>query len=104
MAAGPAASPATPQLRYVNVTRAGVDKGSGVGGRSALIGADLAAVAAIGDETNDIPMLARVGTAIVMGDAGDGPVREHAHLVAAELLDDGTVTARLELLVALADR
>lgn len=100
MAAGPAASPATPQLRFVNVTRAGVDKGSGIAAAAALIGADLAAVAAIGDETNDIPMFARVGTAIVMGDA-HAPVREHAHLVAPTFDTAGTVVA-LEALIALA--
>jgi Cof subfamily protein (haloacid dehalogenase superfamily) len=100
MAAGPAASPATPQLRYVNVTRAGVDKGSGVEAAARLIGADLAAVAAIGDETNDIPMLARIGTAIAMGDA-DAPVRDHAHLVAPTFDAGGTVVA-LEALIALA--
>jgi len=100
MAAGPAASPATPQLRYVNVTRAGVDKGSGVEAAARLIGADLEAVAAIGDETNDIPMLARIGTAIAMGDAHD-LVRDRAHLVAPTFDGGGTVVA-LEALIALA--
>ena len=100
MAAGPAASPATPHLRYVNVTRGGVDKGSGVVAAARLIGADPAAVAAIGDESNDIPMFDRIGTAIVMGDARPA-VREHAHLVAPRFDSAGTVVA-LEALIALA--
>jgi len=100
LAAGPAASPATPQLRYVNITRAGVDKGSGVAAAADLIGIDLTAVAGIGDETNDIPMLARIGTAIAMGDARQ-PVRERAHLLAPEFAAGGTVVA-LDALTALA--
>lgn len=100
LAAGPAASPATPQLRYVNVTRAGVDKGTGIEAAAGLLGIDLAAVAAIGDETNDIPMLTRVGTAIAMGESRD-PVRAQAHLVAPDFTAGGTVTA-LDALTALA--
>lgn len=100
LAAGPAASPATPQLRYVNVTRAGVDKGSGVAAAAQLIGVDLSAVAAIGDETNDIPMLARVGTAIAMGDAR-AQVHEQAHLIAPDFSSGGTVCA-LDALTELA--
>jgi Cof subfamily protein (haloacid dehalogenase superfamily) len=95
---GPAASPATPTLRYLNVTRLGVDKGSGVAAAAAAIDVDLGAVAAIGDEANDLPVLARVGTAIAMGDAGD-EVRAQAHLVTRTYAEHGTELA-LELLLA----
>jgi Cof subfamily protein (haloacid dehalogenase superfamily) len=95
---GPAASPATPTLRYLNVTRLGVDKGSGVSAAAAAIGVDLRAVAAIGDEANDLPVLARVGTAIAMGDAHD-EVRAQAHLVTRSYADHGTELA-LALLLA----
>lgn len=100
LTAGPAASPATPTLRYVNVTRHGVDKGTGA--LAAAAHADIAplAVAAVGDETNDLPMLLSVGTAIAMGDAGRA-VTDAAHLVAPRFVEDGTVVA-LEALAALA--
>ena len=100
LAAGPAASPATPQLRYVNVTRAGVDKGSGVEAAARSIGVDLGAVAVLGDETNDLPALARVGTAIAMGGSA-AEVVAAAHLVAPSFGAGGTVVA-LDALTALA--
>ena len=95
---GPAASPATPTIRYLNVTRLGVDKGSGVAAAAAAIGVELQAVAAIGDEANDVPVLARVGTAIAMGDAGDA-VRAQAHLITGTYAEHGTEQA-LALLLA----
>lgn len=97
LAAGPAASPATPGLRYVNVTRAGVDKGTGVAAAASLLDLDLARVAGIGDETNDLPMLARVGTAVAMGGAGE-EVRATAHLVAPTFAEDGVIVALRSLM------
>ena len=102
LAAGPAGSPATPQLRYVNVTRTGVDKGSGVVAAAASIGVDPLAVATIGDETNDIPTFLRVGTAIAMG--GSAPeVIAAAHLVAPTFDEAGAAVA-LEALSGLRGR
>jgi Cof subfamily protein (haloacid dehalogenase superfamily) len=92
LAAGPAASPATPGIRYVNVTRGGVDKGSGVRAAAHMLGIALPAVAALGDETNDLPVLASVGTAIAMGDARQ-EIRSVAHLVAPDFAAGGTVVA-----------
>jgi hydroxymethylpyrimidine pyrophosphatase-like HAD family hydrolase len=100
LAAGPAASPATPQLRYVNVTGAGVDKGSGVEAAARSVGVDLAAVAVLGDETNDLPALERAGTAIAMGGSA-AEVVAAAHLVAPTFAAGGTVVA-LDALTALA--
>lgn len=97
---GPAASPATPTLRYVNVTRGGVDKGTGALAAAEGLGIPPGSVAALGDETNDLPMLRSVGTAIAMGDAG-ATVRAAAHLVAPRFDDGGTVAA-LDALSALA--
>jgi hydroxymethylpyrimidine pyrophosphatase-like HAD family hydrolase len=99
LSAGAAASPATPGIRYVNVTRAGVDKGSGVLAAAHGLGIALAAVAAVGDEANDLPVLSRVGTAIAMGDAR-ADVRAAAHLVAPTFGAGGTLAA-LDLLATL---
>jgi Cof subfamily protein (haloacid dehalogenase superfamily) len=96
LAAGPAASPATPGIRYVNVTRAGVDKGSGVEAAGRSIGVDLAAIAALGDESNDLPALERVGTAIAMGGSAPALI-EAAHLVAPTFAEGGAAAALLAL-------
>ena len=101
LVAGPAASPALPQLRFINVTRAGVDKGSGVAAAAHSIGADLAAVAVLGDEANDLPALGLAGTAIAMGGSPD-EVRELAHLV-APAFDAGGAAAALDALTAMVD-
>lgn len=92
LAAGPAASPATPQLRYVNITRSGVDKGSGITAAAERIGVDLSEVVVVGDETNDVPALRAVGTAVAMGDATPEVVAA-AHLVAPRFADDGLAVA-----------
>ena len=92
LAAGPAGSPATPQLRYVNVTRAGVDKGSGMVAAATSLGVDPSSVVMIGDESNDIPALARAGTAIAMG--GSPPeVVAASHLVAPTFTESGAAVA-----------
>jgi HAD superfamily hydrolase (TIGR01484 family) len=99
LSAGPAASPSTPGLRYVNFTSLGVDKGSGVRAAAGLLDIAVDRVAAIGDETNDLPVLEIVGTAIAMGDAGVA-VRGRAHLVAPRFEDGGTIAA-LDAIVAM---
>lgn len=89
---GPAHSPATPDLRYVNATSPEVDKGRALAAATAHLGVTLAATVAIGDATNDLPMLARAGTAIAMGQADDEVVAA-AHLVVPGVDDDGMATA-----------
>ena len=100
LAAGPAASPAIPELRFVNVTRAGVDKGSGVAAAARTIGVDMRAVAVLGDETNDLPALRLAGTAIAMGGSADA-LLDLAHLVAPTFDEDGAAAA-LAMLTSMA--
>jgi len=92
LAAGPASSPAVPQLRFVNVTRAGVDKGSGIAAAARTIGIELDAVAVLGDETNDLPALRLAGTAIAMGGSAR-EVIDLAHLVAPSFAESGAAVA-----------
>lgn len=89
---GPAHSPATPDLRYVNATSPQVDKGRALRAAADHLGAALAATVAIGDAANDLPMFAAAGTAIAMGQASD-PVKEAAHLIVPGVDDDGIATA-----------
>lgn len=100
LAPGPAGSPRTPDLVYVNATAAGIDKSVGVRAAAADLGIELAAVGAIGDEENDLAVLAAVGTAIAMGQAHDH-VRAVAHLVAPSVDEDGAAVA-LDAFAALA--
>ena len=55
--------------RYLEVTAAGVDKAHAVRAACAALGIPLDAVAAIGDQENDIGMLRAVGIGIAMGNA-----------------------------------
>ncbi|MBW3659163.1 MAG: Cof-type HAD-IIB family hydrolase [Actinobacteria bacterium] len=90
--AGPAGSPLTPTITYVNATDPAVDKGRAVTAAAAHLGVDLAATVAVGDAPNDLPMLAVVGTAIAMGQA-EPEVKAAAHLVVPEVDADGVAHA-----------
>ena len=57
------------QTYYLDVTALLANKGDGVAALATVAGIALDAVAAIGDQANDIPMLERVGLAIAMGNA-----------------------------------
>lgn len=63
------ASVARSQDYYLDVTPAGVDKGTVVDALSRLTGVPRDQIAALGDMANDLPMLARVGLPIAMGNA-----------------------------------
>ena len=59
------------QTYYLDVTAVAANKGDGVTALATAADIPLEAVAAIGDQANDIPMLERVGLAIAMGNAPD---------------------------------
>jgi Cof subfamily protein (haloacid dehalogenase superfamily) len=91
LAAGPAGSPVTPQITYVNATDARVDKGAALAAAAGHLDVPLASVVAVGDAANDAPMLAIAGTAVAMGQADDA-LKEVAHLVAPAVDADGVAT------------
>jgi Cof subfamily protein (haloacid dehalogenase superfamily) len=90
--AGPAGSPRTPELLYVNATDPAADKGRALTAAAAHLGIELEAVAAVGDAHNDLSMLEIAGTAIAMGQADD-EVRAAAHLVVPDVDAHGVAIA-----------
>jgi Cof subfamily protein (haloacid dehalogenase superfamily) len=92
LAAGPAGSPLTPTITYVNATDPAVDKGRALRVAAEHVGAELAATVCVGDAPNDLPMLAIVGTAVAMGQAPD-EVKAAAHVVVPEVDADGVAHA-----------
>lgn len=95
---GVATSPLASGVSFINVTHPDADKGRALSRAAAHVGLSLREVAAIGDSHNDLSMLARVGTAIAMGQA-EPEVKELAHLVVPEVDVDGAAYA-LELAAA----
>jgi Cof subfamily protein (haloacid dehalogenase superfamily) len=91
MTAGPAGSPVTPTLTYVNATHPDVDKGHALMAAAAHLGVALSEVMAIGDAANDASMLRVAGTAVAMGQA-PAELRALAHLVAPDVDADGVAT------------
>ena len=66
---GDAATVAQSQTYYLDVTHLRANKGDGIATLAKAIGVDLADVAVLGDMPNDLPMFARAGLAIAMGQA-----------------------------------
>ncbi len=90
--AGPANSPATPGLHYVNGNSPEADKGRALLAAAEALGIAPGATVAIGDERNDLAMLEVAGTAIAMGNA-TRQVRDMAHLVAPDVEQHGAAAA-----------
>lgn len=84
-------SPATPSLTYVNITHPAADKGVALRSAARRLGVALPTTVAVGDEENDLPMLAVAGTAVAMGQA-DSALQEAAHLVAPGVEEQGMAT------------
>jgi len=91
MAAGPAGSPVTPTLTYVNATHPDVDKGRALTTAAQHLDIPLSAVMAIGDAANDASMFRVAGTAVAMGQAPPELI-SLAHLVAPDVDTDGVAT------------
>jgi len=89
---GTRATIAQSQTYYLDITHPRANKGDGLAALAQAIGVDPGAVAVIGDMPNDLPMFARAGLSIAMGQAPAG-VRERAGFVTASNDDDGVAQA-----------
>lgn len=81
-------APVLPGVPIVNVTAAGVTKGTAVAWLAAERGLDLRRTLAVGDGQNDVAMFDVAGTAVAMGQAPDA-VQAQAHLVTPAVEQDG---------------
>ncbi len=86
------ATVALSQPYFLDATALAANKGDGVAAVALAMGVPLAAVAVIGDMPNDLPMFARAGLSIAMGQAPDA-VRNAADRVTASNEEDGVALA-----------
>lgn len=91
-ALGAAATVGCSQPYYLDITAPGANKGDGLSALAAAAGVPLDEVAVIGDQHNDVPMFARAGLSIAMGQAPDA-VRTAANHVTLSNEEDGLAHA-----------
>lgn len=89
---GDAANIGQSQTYYLDVTAPAANKGDGLVALAAAMNVPMAAVAAIGDMANDVPMFERAALSIAMGQAPDA-VRAAAMHVTASNNEDGVAKA-----------
>jgi Cof subfamily protein (haloacid dehalogenase superfamily) len=87
-----ARSPAYPNVDFINVVDLGVSKGKALAALVLHLGIPLREVMAIGDGTNDIPLLSTVGLAVAMGNAPD-EVKAVAHHITLDVEHSGLAAA-----------
>ena len=80
------------QTYYLDLTHPLANKGDGVATLARIASVDLASVAVLGDQYNDVPMFERAGIAIAMGQAPE-PVKAKATYVSSSNDEDGVARA-----------
>lgn len=80
------------QTYYLDLTHPLANKGEGVAALARIGGVDLASVAVLGDQYNDVPMFERAGIAICMGQAPE-PVKARADYISTSNDEDGVAHA-----------
>ncbi len=93
-----ARSPAYPGVDFTNVVNLGVSKGKALAALASHLKIPMAEVMAIGDGTNDIPLLSSVGLAVAMGNAPD-EVKAVAHYITLDVDHSGLAAAVNEFLL-----
>lgn len=91
----PSTATSMPDTRFINMTRAGVDKGTATAAIAAEYGIPLEHVMFVGDGWNDVAALQRVGHPVVMGNAEPAAMKVAKHVVAH--VDDGGLAEALDL-------
>ena len=91
-AIGASATIARSQPYFLDITAPAANKGDGVAAIAQAAGVPLPQVAVIGDMPNDLPMFARAGLSIAMGQAPEA-VRTAADVVTASNEQDGVAAA-----------
>ena len=86
------------QPYFLDVTAIEANKGDGIARLAKMMDVSLASIAAIGDQMNDIPMLARVGLSIAMAQ-GPQAVRQAAQRVTASNDANGVAKAIAEMIL-----
>jgi Cof subfamily protein (haloacid dehalogenase superfamily) len=89
---GDRATVARSQTYYLDITAVAGNKGDGIATLAKAYGVDLADTVALGDQSNDLPMFARAGFSVAMGQ-GPEKVRAAAKQVARSNDDDGVADA-----------
>ena len=90
----PSTAPIFPGTTILNVTAAGVTKGSGVLWAARQIGVEPEELLVVGDSDNDLSMFRVAGTAVAMGQSPEH-VQAAAHLVTGSFDDEGCAAALL---------
>lgn len=80
------------QTYYLDVTDTHANKGAGVAALAGMLGVDMAEVAVFGDMDNDVPMFARAGLSVAMGQAPD-TVKQAATFISSTNEEDGVAHA-----------
>lgn len=88
-------------LWAVNLTRSGVNKGTGLRALCGLLGVEPSEVAAVGDSYNDLPLFEAAGLSIAMGGAPEELLRLANHEVVS-VEHDGLVQAIEQYVLPLA--
>ena len=87
-----ARSPAFPGVEFINVVAPEVSKGKALTALASHLGISMTKVMAIGDGTNDIPLLSLAGLAIAMQNAPD-EVKAVAHYITLDVDHSGLAAA-----------
>jgi Cof subfamily protein (haloacid dehalogenase superfamily) len=84
--------PAHPEIRFINITMAGISKGTALAALIAHLGLKADEVAAIGDGHNDLSLFSNAGLRIAMGNAPP-ELKKAADYVTADVEHDGVAQA-----------
>ena len=87
-----ARTPAYPEMRFINVVDPCVSKGASLEKLASHLGLSLSQIMAIGDGTNDLPLLEKAGLKIAMGNARE-ELKDIADHVTSSVDESGVAAA-----------